>query len=133
MSCFKLDLFFYAALLFFSIFVSSHQSTVFLFEHFRHGARSTSKLSANFTDIFNQTWKGDSELTNVGLRQHFILGMHIKNLYTEFINSLDVSKDVLVLSSKSNRTIMSAIAQLQGIYYNSGSPTIDNITQERKL
>lgn len=131
MSCFKFDLFFYAALLFFSIFVSSHQSTVFLFEHFRHGARSTSKLSANFTDIFNQTWKGDSELTNVGLRQHFILGMHIKNLYTKFINSLDVSKDVLVLSSKSNRTIMSAIAQLQGIYYNSGSPTIDNITQEQ--
>ena len=131
MSCFKVHSFLYVMLLFFSIFVSSHQSTVFLFEHFRHGARSTSKLSADSTDIFNQTWKGDSELTNVGLRQHFILGMHIKRLYTAFIDSLDVSKDILVLSSKSNRTIMSAIAQLQGIYYNGSSPTIDNITEEQ--
>lgn len=131
MSCFKFHSFLYATALFFVIVVSSNQSTVFLFEHCRHGARSTSKLSADSTDVFNQTWKGDSELTNVGLRQHFVLGMHIKSLYTAFIDSLDLFKDVLVLSSNSNRTIMSAMAQLQGIFYNGSSPTIDNITKEQ--
>ena len=93
---------------------------IFVFEHFRHGARSPLDISENDLDLIREQWNGSQELTNVGLRQEYLLGHFIRNKYPNLINYEKYNpKEIEVLSTMTNRTIMSARAQLNGIFNNS--------------
>ena len=97
--------------------------TLFVFEHCRHGARGMKDLF-NEKDILNEKWIGKEELSSVGLRQHYLLGVLIRKKYKNLLNwdNLNNLKDIFVYSTPSNRTIMSARAQLFGMFnYNNNS------------
>ena len=39
-------------------------------------------------DIFNKEWKGKGELTTIGGRMNYLLGVDNKNKYNNFINEI---------------------------------------------
>jgi hypothetical protein len=49
-------------------FSNSKNITIFLFEHFRHGARGPTEK-----DVFNEKWKVKGGLTNLGGRMNYLL------------------------------------------------------------
>jgi hypothetical protein len=98
------------------------------FEVFRHGARTPySGMTADFKDCFGHQWNGIKELTGVGLRQHFLVGYRNR---LKYINEKGLIKDtydpreVFLISTDSNRTIMSANAQIQGLYPPGTGPSL---------
>ena len=101
--------------------------TIFIFEHFRHGARSPSDHDENYFDIYDEKWNGASELTYSGIRQHFLLGNYIRNKYKNLIDYENYNpNEILAFSTNLNRAIMSARAQLMGIFKNSKIPQLKN-------
>ena len=98
------------------------------FELFRHGARTPyDGMSYNFYDCFSRKWDGLKELTGVGLRQHFLVGYRNRLKYMEENNLIkDVydPREVYLISTDTNRTIMSAMSNLQGIYRNYTTPNL---------
>ena len=115
---------FYLAVIFLIHIVDN--KVIFVFEHFRHGARSPSDLFEDDLDLMKEKWDGVQELTNVGLRQEYLLGHFIRNKYPNLINYNKYNpKEIEVLSTMANRTIMSARAQINGIFNNTTSEKID--------
>jgi hypothetical protein len=95
----------------------------FVFETFRHGARAPF-LNGN-VDMFGETWSGDSELTPIGMRMHYLLGIRNRQVYGKFLNDTYSPSEIYVMSTDTNRTIMSGYAQLQGLYSNqTAGPTV---------
>ncbi len=89
-------------------------------ELFRHGIRTPG------SDIFTDRWKdyGLGELTSSGMRQHYILGAALKELYPNLFKTYSPDQ-IMVHSTQENRTINSAISQLYGIFYKKG-PNLDD-------
>ena len=102
----------------------STESIRFVFELCRHGARTPYgglKISNfTFTDYFSEEWNGIKELTQLGIKQHFYLGLRNRIKYIDsenpLLNEIYDPQEILVYSTNSNRTILSANAQLQGLY-----------------
>ena len=76
---------------------------VFVFEHFRHGARSSVFIDKHNTDIYDIKWIGDGELTSVGMRMLYLIGVHIRNKYNNIINKFTSPKELLVYSRNYRR------------------------------
>ena len=102
------------------LYISKVESKyLFVFEQCRHGARSMSTLDEEGKDIIGEKWYGAQELSSVGLRQHYLLGNLIRNKYKNLISfNYYNPKEIIVYSTLSNRTIMSARAQLNGMFKN---------------
>jgi len=85
--------------------------------YFRHGARGPlRKKYYNYDDFYT---KYPGELTPVGIRQHFLLGSQMREKYILSQNFLSKSfnmQELRVLSTNSNRTLMSAQSLLLGLY-----------------
>ena len=98
------------------------------FEIFRHGARTPySGMTKDFKDCFGQQWFGLKELTGIGLHQHFLVGYRnrIKYVYEYgLINEIYDPREIYLISTDSNRTIMSANAQVQGLFPPGSGPYI---------
>jgi hypothetical protein len=89
--------------------------------HFRHGSRAPSKLydKKNYLDYAKEFWKDSEELTAIGQRMHFLLGIRNRQRYIEekkFLSEKYDPHELLIYSTYKNRTIDSATAQLQGLY-----------------
>ena len=95
----------------------SKKSLRFTFEMFRHGARSPFILDSNNKDIYGNKWQGSGELTEVGMRMHYLLGYRNRKIYGERlnINKFD-TKEIYIISTSINRTIESAYSQLTGFF-----------------
>ena len=110
----------------------SKENIRFVFELCRHGARTPySGLGhPNFKDYFSENWIGIKELTPIGIKQHFYLGLRNRIRYMDspepLLNKTFDPREILVYSTNSNRTILSANAQLQGLYLMNANDT--NIT-----
>lgn len=108
----KSFLFFY---LIFLVFVSSKLEMVI--EFFRHGARGP-----NDADWNTEKWKDKSEinqLTEVGMRQTYILGREMRNKYIEsqhFLSKTYNNKELYVRSTGVSRALQSAASHLYGLY-----------------
>ena len=93
---------------------------IFVATHFRHGARAPMKVDANFRDHVKEKWTNPGELTGVGQRMHYILGLRNRMRYItdtyHFLKEKFDSHEILIYSTHFNRTILSAYAQLQGLY-----------------
>ena len=100
----------------------SHLSTdnlYFVFEHFRHGARSPCEGTfINKMDELGGKWENYGSLTNIGIKQQFLLGKLNRKHYDNFISKEYNPIEIKVYSTNYNRTIMSAQAQLLGFYNN---------------
>lgn len=90
---------------------------LFVFEHFRHGARGPLKeVNAKNEDIFKEKWNGIGELSPVGLRMLYLLGIKNKKRYSYFIQPVFDTNEILIYSTNANRSITSANAYMQGLY-----------------
>ena len=102
---------------------------IFVYEHVRHGIRGPSSsynsLFINGVDEFRVSWEGegDGELTLLGKRQHYDLGVRNRIKYGIGKNGLgliDFSKynpeEVLFHATDYNRTHQSLNSQLLGMY-----------------
>ena len=98
----------------------------FVFEMFRHGARGPwTRLDKNNLDIFGEEWSGEGELTGVGMRQHYLLGHRNRIKYDGYLSQSYDPREVFIVSTDVNRTIMSAYSQLQGLYPNGTGPALN--------
>jgi len=100
----------------------------FVYEVFRHGARSpwapgNKGINETRQDIYGEYWFNslpglESELTSMGMRQHYLLGYKMRSKYvdTGFLDKSFNMSQLLIFSTNINRTILSAQSQLFGIY-----------------
>ena len=93
---------------------------IFVSTHFRHGARAPTEINSNYEDHVKEKWTNPGELTGVGQRMHYILGLRNRMRYItqtyHFLSQKFDSHEILIYSSSFNRTILSAYSQLQGLY-----------------
>ena len=106
--------------LFSLLFLNTYQANdklIFVVTSFRHGARQQNERNKN--DPYGENWDLPMELTGVGKRMHYILGLRNRVKYIEQKNFLSEKYDVKeleVYTSFKNRTIMSVLSHLQGLY-----------------
>ena len=83
----------------------------FVWSLIRHGARSPTKLNNN-KDLLDFEWDINAgELTNLGLRQLFILGLQQNERYSKLLES----NQLYMISTNFNRTIMSLLSYYHGL------------------
>jgi len=126
-------------LIFFLLFFLTSQNNenerlIFVATNFRHGARQPSLKNNKLKDKFGEEWDFPKELTGVGKRAHYILGLRNRIKYInerKFLSEKYNVKELEVYSSFSNRTIMSLIAHLQGLYPQ--SEKLGDVLNEKQL
>ena len=69
-------------------------------------------------------WKNEGELSALGLRSHYLLGVATKNRYENFLSKSFDTNEIFIISTDVNRTITSAMSNLQGIYRNYTTPNL---------
>ena len=100
-------------------FISSKDRLVFLYTHFRHGARAPIEINKNLYDNLKEYWTNPGELTGVGQRMLYLLGLRNRIRYIkdqQFLSEKFDPHEILIYSSDSNRTLVSCSSQLQGLY-----------------
>lgn len=111
--------FLYLILIF--IFTESSDKPIFVMTHFRHGARAPQNFwdQNNYLDYIKEHWDNPGELTGIGQRMHYLLGIRNRMRYIDnqgFLSKKFNPHEILIYSSPFNRTIVSVSSQLQGLY-----------------
>jgi len=85
---------------------------------FRHGARSPiHEYPKDPYGKVDEYWPdGLGQLTKKGMMQHFVLGEYLRWRYDRFLPRIYNKEDIFIQSSNLDRTIMSAQANLAGMY-----------------
>ncbi len=106
------------------------QNLRFVLSIFRHGARAPYTLNKdNNLDLFGNYWEHESQLTSVGIRQHYLNGVKNRMKYFSKMNIQEKDYDasqILFYSTNTDRTIMSVYSQIFGMFPPGTGP---NITQ----
>ena len=107
------------------------EKLLFVWEHFRHGARGPYRSfdEENWKDLLNENWNGEGELSPLGMRMHYLLGISSKDKYSNFLSKTYNPNELLIRSTDVNRTILSAFSTLQGLYNSSTT----NILNEKQI
>ena len=63
----------------------------------------------------------------------YLLGVYLKNYYKEFFSEKYNPNEIYIMSSDSNRTVESALAQIQGIYQNKTDINLTNYQINRSI
>ena len=104
------------------IHFSKSQKLIYAEIHFRHGARSPTGLKdkENGIDSLGVKWSAPGELTGVGKRMQYLLGLRNRQRYItgkeKFLSEKYDPHELIIFSSNVNRTIQSVGAQIQGFY-----------------
>ncbi|XP_019872634.1 testicular acid phosphatase homolog [Aethina tumida] len=84
---------------------------------YRHGDRTPSDFYENDPYSNITLWpEGIEQLTNEGKMRQYNLGQWLRNRYSKWLPEKYNPKDILVMSDDVDRTIMSALANLAGLY-----------------
>ena len=104
------------------------EKLLFVWEHFRHGARNPAYQVNNKTwkDFIGIQWQSQGELSPLGLRAHYLLGIATKEKYKNFLSKSFDTNEIFIISTDLNRTILSSMSNLQGIYSNYTTPNLTN-------
>ena len=101
---------------------SKNEKLIFAELHIRHGARAPNSLDVNGTgkDMFGIKWTAPGELTPMGERMQYLLGLRNRQRYIidkkDFISEVYDPHEISVYSSDINRTLQSAVSHIQGFY-----------------
>ena len=101
------------------IILSINKELIFVELQSRHGARAPLELNENNEDIVGEKWPFVGELTGVGQRMEYVLGLRNRYKYItkkEFLSEQYDPHELLVYSTSLNRTLLSMTSQLQGLY-----------------
>ena len=117
-----------------NIIVFKSEKLIFVQTFFRHGARAPIKLNNDSLDLLGVKWTNPGELTPIGKRMEYILGLYNRKRYitgkVPFLSKKFDPHELVVYSSDINRTLLSVTSQLQGLY--PASPELgDKITPEQ--
>ncbi len=128
-SIFSLTIYFYLIQIIQSVEPPDNLQLIFVYQHIRHGARGPSasynSLFVDGVDEFRVSWKGegDGELTLVGKREHYDIGVRNRHKYGHGPNGhglIDFStydpEEVLFHVTDYNRTHQSINSELIGMY-----------------
>lgn len=97
----------------------------FAFSFWRHGARAPDRgVNALNIDLLGEEWSAPGELTPSGMRMHYLLGARNRQRWNGFLSSSYDNKELYVKSTDYNRTIMSVMSHLQGLYPAGSGPTL---------
>lgn len=97
----------------------------FVHTMFRGGARApVSGISEQNVDILGEKWLSPGELTPTGERMQYLLGYKNMNKYKTFLPSSFDTSQIYIKSTDYNRTMMSAQAQLNGMYSPGTGPVL---------
>ena len=113
-------LFFYFIIFFENIYINARK-LIFVYEHARHGARGPSSgyraIFKNGTDEYNINWVTDGELTQIGKRQHYYLGIRNKIRYKDLIDFKKYNPmEILIHATDYNRSQQSIMSELYGMF-----------------
>ena len=94
---------------------------IFVYEHARHGARGPSSsydsIFENGYDEYKINWGTDGELSPIGKKQHYYLGLRNKIKYNDFMNFSEYDpRKILIHATDYNRTHQSILSELYGMY-----------------
>ena len=99
---------------------SKNEKLVFVENIFRHGARGPNKLNDTRQDLLGVKWDSPGELTPIGKRMEYILGLYNRKRYmtgkNKFLSEVFDPHELIVYSTNVNRTLLSVTSQLQGLY-----------------
>ena len=106
--------------------IKQNGKLLFVWEHFRHGARDpyTQVDPITWIDFIGVQWKSQGELNSIGLRAHYLLGVATRKIYKDFLSEKFDPNEIFIISTDVNRTIVSAMANLQGMYKNYTTPNL---------
>ena len=100
--------------------LSKSEELIFAQLYIRHGARTPNSLFDKGEDRLKEKWPGRGEITGVGQRMEYILGLRNRQRYItdkyHFLSETFDPHELLILSSDKNRTILSMASLLQGLY-----------------
>ena len=107
---------------------------IFVYEHVRHGARGPSSGYQSFfengVDEYKVRWDLDGELSAIGKRQHYFLGVRNRLKYKNLINFEKYNPmEILIHATDYNRTHQSINSELLGMY---GNFKEEELTQAEK-
>ena len=107
---------------------------IFVYEHVRHGARGPSSGYQSYfkdgVDEYNVTWNLDGELSAIGKRQHYFLGVRNRLKYKNLINFEKYNPmEILIHATDYNRTHQSINSELLGMF---GHFKEEELTQDEK-
>ena len=101
-------------------FSKNEEELIYAQLYIRHGARSPTDLNERGEDFINETWASPGELTAMGQRMEYVLGLRNRLRYItkkyKFLSENFDPHELLVYSTDKNRTILSMSSQLQGLY-----------------
>ena len=106
---------------------------IFVWEHFRHGARGP-YIGVNpktNLDFIGEKWDGIGEITPLGMRMLYLLGISNKKKYSKFLSENFNPNELFIISTNVNRTITSVDSFLKGFYNNKTSINMTQTQIER--
>ncbi|XP_050432750.1 prostatic acid phosphatase-like isoform X2 [Adelges cooleyi] len=96
---------------------SKYGQLVFSSVIYRHGDRAIYGSYANDIWADEKYWPmGFGQLTDIGINQHLELGKWLKERYSDFLPDRYSPEDIYVRCTDVDRTIVSALANLKGMY-----------------
>jgi len=94
----------------------------------RHGARAPYLGVENNLDFYKEEWIDKEELTNMGKRMLYLLGVKTRKRYMEQTKLLSKEfspQEILIRSTDVNRTIESVECFIQGLYPHGTGPVLN--------
>ena len=111
---------FYLLLTITNIIFIKNEKLIFVETFSRHGARAPIKTNDTGFDLMGIKWKSPGELTALGKRMEYVLGLYNRKKYIidakDFLSKSYDPHELIVFSSDMNRTLLSMTSQLQGMY-----------------
>ena len=111
----------------------AERKLIFVYEHARHGARGPSSsydaIFDNGTDEYEIYWGTDGELSPIGKRQHYYLGIRNKIKYVGYGKLIDEvynPKQLLIHATNYNRTHQSIMSELYGMFEDTEEKNLTN-------